>query len=62
MDVKALVSFSGVFSMYKGEVKECNDRVVLQDLLNAGYVEKVKAETATPKGGKQSEGKRNKSN
>lgn len=41
MKVKALVSFSGAFSMYKGEVKECNDKVVLQDLLQAGYIEKV---------------------
>lgn len=41
MKVKALVSFAGAFSMYKGEVKECNDKFILQDLLKAGYVEKV---------------------
>lgn len=41
MKVKALVSFSGAFSMYKGEVRECSDKAILQDLLNAGYIEKV---------------------
>lgn len=43
MKVRALVSFAGTFSMYKGEEKECNDKVILQDLLKAGYVEEVKA-------------------
>lgn len=43
MKVKALVSFAGAFSMYKGEEKECNDKVILQDLLKAGYVEEVKS-------------------
>ena len=42
MKVKALVSFAGAFSMYKGEVKECKDKVILKVLLNAGYIEKVK--------------------
>jgi hypothetical protein len=55
MLVRAKVSFAGTFSMYKSEVKECNDNVVLQDLIQAGYVEEV-AEKAT-KGGKN-EGKR----
>jgi len=57
MLVRAKVSFAGTFSMYKGEVKECNDKVVLQDLLQAGYIEEVKQEA--PKGGKQNESKRN---
>jgi len=30
--------------MHKGEVKECNDEVVLQDLLKAGYIEEVEQE------------------
>lgn len=42
MKVKALVSFAGAFSMYKGEIKECSNKATLQDLLKAGYVEKVK--------------------
>lgn len=41
MKVKALVSFTGAFSMYKGEVKECSDETILQDLLDCGYIEKV---------------------
>lgn len=42
MRVKALIGFGGAFSMYKGEVKECNNNVILQDLLKAGYVEEVR--------------------
>ena len=41
MKVKALVSFAGVFSMGCGEVKECSDKAILLDLLQAGYIEKV---------------------
>jgi hypothetical protein len=59
MKIKALVSFSGAFSMYKGEIKECSDNAILQDLLQAGYVEEV-TEKAT-KGGNKNEGKRNNS-
>lgn len=43
MKVKALVSFAGAFSMYKGEVKECSDKTMLQSLLSCGYVEEVKS-------------------
>ena len=43
MKVKALVSFAGAFSMYKGEEKECKDKSILQDLLSCRYVEEVKA-------------------
>ena len=42
MKVKAKVSFAGVFSMISGEIKECSDKAILQDLLRAGYVEEVK--------------------
>lgn len=59
MLVRAKVSFAGTFSMYKGEVKECNDEVVLQDLLKAGYIEEVEQEKTTMKGGKSNESKRN---
>jgi len=47
MKIKALVSFSGAFSMYKGEIKECSDNAILQDLLQAGYVEEVKEQKET---------------
>lgn len=39
---KALVSFSGVISMRKGEVKAITDKEVIADLLRAGYIEEVK--------------------
>jgi len=60
MKIKALVSFSGAFSMYKGEIKECSDNAILQDLLQAGYIEEVQQEKAT-KGGKKNESKRDNS-
>lgn len=44
MKVKALTNFVGTFSMHEGEIKECSNKVILQDLLNCGYVEKVKIE------------------
>ena len=53
MKVKALVSFSGAFSMYKGEVKEYNDKAILQDLLQAKYVEEVEVKEEKPKAKKQ---------
>jgi len=56
MKVKALVSFAGAFSMYQGEVKEINDKHILEDLLQAGYVEKVEE---PEKGDKKNESKRN---
>ncbi len=44
MKVRALVSFAGTFSMYKGEVRECNDKAILKDLLKCKYIEEVKSE------------------
>lgn len=41
MLVRALVSFAGAFSMHKGEIKECSNETILQDLLQAKYIEKV---------------------
>ena len=41
---KALKSFSGKISMRKGEVKAITDKEVIADLLQAGYIEEVKAE------------------
>lgn len=55
MKVKALVNFSGAFSMCKGEVREIKDKTVLDDLLQAKYVEEVKQ---TPKRSDKVENKR----
>lgn len=62
MKVKAKVSFSGLVSMAAGETAEITDNVVLQDLLDAGYVEVVKAATkeATTDEGKRVKSKRSK--
>ena len=38
MRVKALTNFSGAISMAKGEERDIENNVLLQDLLQAGYV------------------------
>lgn len=42
MKVKALVSFSGLVTMQKGEEKEIANKEIYEDLLKAQYVEEVK--------------------
>lgn len=42
MKVRALLSFCGTVSMGRGEVADVTDKAVLDDLLQAGYVEEVK--------------------
>ena len=39
---KAKTSFSGVVSMYVGEVKELTDDTIVKDLIRAGFIEEVK--------------------
>ena len=39
---RALVGFSGLVSMKKGEVKAIKDKKVVKDLLKAGYIEEIK--------------------
>lgn len=41
MKIKALVNFCGVLSMHVGEVVDCDDLVVVDDLLRAGYIAKI---------------------
>ena len=58
MKIKALTSFTGALTMSKGQEMEYDDDVVLQDLLQAGYIEEVETPT---KGVKKNENKRNNS-
>lgn len=39
MKYRAKVSFSGLVTMRKNEVKELTDESIIKDLLNAGYIE-----------------------
>ena len=39
---EALVSFSGIISMGKGEVREIADEKIVKDLLKAKYIKEVK--------------------
>lgn len=58
MRIKALTSFTGALTMCKDQEMECNDNVILQDLMQAGYI--VEAETPK-KGAIKGESKRNSS-
>ncbi|MBQ8195407.1 MAG: hypothetical protein IJZ47_08575 [Oscillospiraceae bacterium] len=62
MKVKATVSFSGTVTMAKGDAKDIKEGPVLNDLLKAGYVEKIEDNTdkksaAKTKGGDSGEAK-----
>ena len=63
MVIKAKIGFCGVLCMAKGEIREYDNKVVLADLLRAGYIEaqmtdvpyyiwKVKADESKPDTGK----------
>ena len=55
MKVRALISFTGIVSMCKGEEREVADKRVLKDLLNCKYVEEVEEKKSTQKGVKKDE-------
>lgn len=42
MKIRALESFSGALTMYKGEVIDYDNKPVVDDLLRCKYVEEVK--------------------
>ena len=46
---KALISFGGIVSMHKGEIKEIKNEEVAKDLLNAHYIEEVRPKTENKK-------------
>ena len=48
MKVKALISFSGVISMGKGELRNIETKEVLSDLIRCGYVEPVETVNVSP--------------
>ena len=50
MKYRALKSFSGLITMRKGEAKEIKDKHIVEDLLNAGYIEPIeKPKTSSQK-------------
>lgn len=53
MKVKALKSFFGAISMYAGEVRDIQTQAILDDLIEAGYIEPV-----AQRRGAKNEGKR----
>lgn len=49
MKYRALIGFSGLISMSKGEVKEINDKYIVDDLLKAKYIEPIEKPKTTSK-------------
>ena len=43
---RAIIGFSGLINMKKGEIKEIKDKALVKDLLKAGYIVEVKPEKA----------------
>ena len=56
MKVRATISFSGLISMYAGEVREVEDSYILNYLMRAGYVVPAEAESGNPQTNSDSEG------
>ena len=50
MEYKALKSFSGKISMSRDEVRTIDDKSLVKDLLNAGYIMELKADKPKKKG------------
>ena len=55
MKVRATISFSGLISMYAGEVREVEDSYILNDLMKAGYVVPAEAEAESRNSQKNSD-------
>jgi hypothetical protein len=49
LNVKALVSFSGLVTMQKGEEREIRNKEIYDDLLKANYIEEVKTKATKKK-------------
>ncbi len=48
MRYRALVSFTGVLTMRKNEVREITDKNLIKDLLSANYIEEVRGSEEKP--------------
>lgn len=54
MAYRALVSFTGVLSMVKGEVRDITNEEVAKDLVKCGYITDLSEKQKTTKGSKSS--------
>ena len=52
MLVKAKLSFTGVISMTKGDVREISDQSIVDELLKVNYIEEAKPKAKRKKGEK----------
>lgn len=46
MKIEAMVSFCGVLSMSKGEIRDYSAEPVVSDLMEAGYIREISEKTA----------------
>ena len=46
MKIEALVSFCGILSMSKGEIRDYSVESVVSDLMEAGYIREISEKTA----------------
>lgn len=46
---RALLSFSGVISMARGEIREIQDEKIAKELLKSGYIESLEIMDIQPK-------------
>ena len=46
MKIEALVSFCGILSMSKGEIRDYSVKSVVSDLMEAGYIREISEKTA----------------
>ena len=46
MKIEAMVSFCGVLSMSKGEIRDYSVEPVVSDLMEAGYIREISEKTA----------------
>lgn len=57
MAYRALVSFTGVLSMVKGEVREITDDTIVKDLIKSGYIVDLSEKQKTAKSSKSGKSK-----
>lgn len=51
MQYRALVNFSGLITMRRGEVRAIKDKTLVADLLHARYIEPIEKEKKSSKKG-----------
>lgn len=59
MKIKAVTNFAGAVSMHEGETRTCEKTAVIQELIQAGYVEVLEPDPGEKKETAQKASKKN---